>query len=182
MAILEGKKIALGVTGSIAAYKAAEIVSLLVKSGAQVQAMMTAEAREFITPLTLKTLSRRSVACGLWDGAASWMPEHIDIAAWADAYLVAPATAHIIACFAQGLAPELLSCVYLATRAPVVIAPAMNVAMLEHPATQTNLKILRERGNVVVEPDAGTLACGASGKGRLAAPERIVESLAAVLR
>lgn len=178
---LKGKKIALGVTGSIAAYKAAEIVSLLVKEGAEVQTLMTKEAQEFISPLTLKTLSRRSVACDLWDGAAAWKPEHIDIAAWADLYLVAPATAHIIACFAHGLAPEMLSCVYLATRAPVVVAPAMNVNMLEHPATQTNLKILRERGNFIIEPDDGMLACGYAGKGKLAAPARIVESLGEIL-
>lgn len=183
MPFLEGKKIALGVTGSIAAYKAAEITSLLVKEGAEVQVLMTEEAKEFITPLTLKTLSRRPVYCGLWnEDAASWKPGHIEIAGWADLFLVAPATAHIIACFAQGLAPEALSCVYLATRAPVVIAPAMNVNMLTHPATQTNLNILRERGNIIIEPDEGMLACGYSGKGKLAAPAKIVDRLVDILR
>lgn len=181
MPFLEGKKIALGVTGSIAAYKAAEIVSLLKKEGADVQVLMTREAEEFITPLTLKTLSRRSVARDLWADSASWKPEHIDIAEWADLLLVAPATAHVIACFAHGLAPDVLTCVYLATRAPVVIAPAMNVNMLSHPATQANLEILRERGNVVVEPDAGMLACGYEGKGKLAAPARIVERIVDIL-
>lgn len=182
MPFLEGKKIALGVTGSIAAYKAAEIVSLLVKEGAEVQVLVTGEAEKFITPLTLKTLSRRPVLCGLWnDDAASWKPGHIDVASWADAFLVAPATAHIIGCFAHGLAPEALSCVYLATRAPVVIAPAMNVNMLTHPATQANLAVLRERGNIIIEPDEGVLACGDSGKGKLAAPVKIVETLAQIL-
>ena len=181
MPFLEGKKIALGVTGSIAAYKAAEIVSLLKKEGADVQVLMTRESEEFITPLTLKTLSRRSVACDLWADSASWKPEHIDIAEWADLLLVAPATAHVIACFAHGLAPDVLTCVYLATRAPVVVAPAMNVNMLAHPATQANLEILRERGNVIVEPDAGMLACGYEGKGKLAAPARIVERIVDIL-
>ena len=177
MPFLEGKKIALGVTGSIAAYKAAEIVSLLVKEGAEVQVLMTEEAEKFITPLTLKTLSRRPVLRGLWDDAASWKPGHIDIASWADFYLIAPATAHIIGCFARGLAPEALSCVYLATRAPVIIAPAMNVNMLTHPATQENLEILRKRGHIIVEPEEGLLACGDSGKGKLAAPAKIVKQL-----
>lgn len=178
MSSLQGKKIALGVTGSIAAYKAAEIVSLLKKEGAEVQVLMTKEAEEFITPLTLKTLSQRPVACDLWDKNSSWVPEHIDIAGWADAYLVAPATAHIIACFAHGLAPEVLSCVYLATRAPVIIAPAMNVNMLNHPATQANLQILRERGHTIIEPADGMLACGYAGKGKLAPPAEIVARLA----
>lgn len=182
MPFLKEKKIALGVTGSIAAYKAAEIVSLLVKKGAEVQVLMTREAEEFITPLTLKTLSRRPVLRGLWDNSASWKPGHIDIADWADLFLVAPATAHIISCFAHGLAPETLSCVYLAARGPVVIAPAMNVRMLEHPATQANMNILRERGNIIVEPDEGLLACGDSGKGKLAAPTKIVEKLEGILK
>lgn len=181
MSTLNGKKIALGVTGSIAAYKAAEIVSLLVKAGAEVQVLMTKEAEEFITPLTLRTLSRRAVACDLWDKNANWTPEHIDIAGWADLYLVAPATAHIIACFAQGLAPEMLSCVYLATKAPVVIAPAMNVNMLEHPATQANLETLRSRGHTVIEPAEGMLACGYSGKGKLASPQEIVNRVTELL-
>lgn len=178
MSSLEGKKIALAVTGSIAAFKAAEIVSLLVKAHAEVRVLMTHEATEFITPLTLKTLSRNDVATDLWDKTAPWKPEHVALADWADALLVAPATAHIIACFAVGLAPEIVSCTYLATRAPVVIVPAMNVNMLNHAATRTNLALLRARGNVVLEPDEGTLACGIEGKGRLPAPEKIVERLA----
>lgn len=174
MSFLKGKKIALGITGSVAAFKSAEIVSLLVREGAEVRALMTREACEFITPLTLKTLSRNDVACGLWNENAPWKPEHIALADWADLYLVAPATAHMLACFAHGLAPELLSCVYLATRAPVVVAPAMNAKMLEHPATRENVRILRERGVVFVEPREGMLACGYSGKGKLADPAEIV--------
>ncbi len=181
MPVLEGKKIILGVTGSIAAFKAADLASLLVKKGAEVQVLMTREAQKFIAPLTLQTLSRRPVATSLWhELGADWKPEHISFAEWADALLVAPATAHALACFAHGLAPDLLSCVYLATRAPVVIAPAMNVNMLEHPATQANLAVLRERGAYFVDPEEGVLACGVSAKGKLAAPERIVARLAEI--
>ncbi len=179
---LENKKIALAVTGSIAAFKAAEIVSLMIKEGAQVQVLMTREATEFITPLTLRTLSRRPVVCDLWDKNSPWKPEHIDVAEWADLFLVAPATAHIIACFANGLAPEVVSCAYLATRAPVVVAPAMNEKMFEHPATRENIEKLRCRGNIIVEPASGMLACGVAGKGRLAEPAEIVERVADVLR
>ncbi len=143
---------------------------------------MTKEATEFITPLTLRTLSQRAVAVDLWDKNSPWKPEHIDVAEWADALLVAPATAHIIACFANGLAPEIVSTTYLATNSPVVIAPAMNEKMLAHPATQKNLEILRSRGNVIVEPKSGQLACGVFGKGKLAAPAKIVEKLAAALK
>lgn len=176
---LENKKIALAVTGSIAAFKAADIASLLVKEGAEVQVLMTREATEFITPLTLKTLSRRPVICDLWaNERGDWAPEHIAVADWADVLLVAPATAHIIACFAAGLAPDLVTCTYLATRAPVVIAPAMNGKMLEHPATRRNLDVLRSRGNLIVEPATGTLACGYEGKGKLASPPEIVEHVA----
>ena len=178
---LEGKKIALAVTGSIAAYKAAEICSLLIKEGASVRVLMTREAKEFITPLTLQTLSRNPVADDLWAAPKNWVPEHIDIATWADLFLVAPATAHIIACFAQGLAPEIVSTTYLATKAPVVIAPAMNSNMFEHPATQANLQILRSRGNVIVEPAEGRLACGVNGKGHLAPVVEIVEHISSIL-
>lgn len=174
---LENKKIALAVTGSIAAYKAADIVSLLVKEGAQVRVLMTREATEFITPLTLKTLSRNPVCNDLWaeKSGENQTPEHIALADWADVFLVAPATAHVIACFAAGLAPDVVSSTYLATRAPVVIAPAMNGKMFEHPATQNNLDILRSRGHLIVEPATGMLACGYAGKGKLAPPAEIIE-------
>lgn len=178
---LENKKIALAVTGSIAAYKAAELVSLMIKEGAQVRVLMTQEAKQFITPLTLKTLSRNEVVSDLWNEREGWIPGHIDIAGWADLFLVAPATAHMIACFANGLAPEVVSCTYLATRAPVVIAPAMNCNMLDHPATQENLAKLRSRGNVIVEPAAGMLACGYEGRGKLAAPSEILEHVVNII-
>lgn len=178
---LENKKIALAVTGSIAAYKAAEITSLLVKEGAEVRVLMTKEAERFIAPLTLKTLSRNPVVSDLWDEREGWIPEHIAVAGWADLFLVAPATAHIMACFANGLAPEVVSCTYLATRAPVIIAPAMNCNMLDHPATQENIMKLRSRGNIIVEPTAGMLACGYEGRGKLAAPSEILEHVVNVL-
>lgn len=174
---LENKKIALAVTGSIAAYKAAEITSLLVKEGAEVRVLMTKDAERFIAPLTLKTLSRNAVISDLWDEREDWVPEHIAVAAWADLFLVAPATAHMIACFANGLAPEVISCTYLATRAPVLVAPAMNCNMLDHPATQDNIAKLRARGHIIVEPAAGMLACGYEGRGKLAAPAEIVENV-----
>ncbi|MCR5183758.1 MAG: phosphopantothenoylcysteine decarboxylase [Opitutales bacterium] len=178
---LEGKKIALAVTGSIAAYKAADICSALTKSGAEVRVLMTPEAKAFIAPLTLQTLSRNPVAQDMWALPEKWQPEHIEIATWADLFLVAPATANIIACFAVGLAPDIVSATYLATRAPALIAPAMNCNMLEHPATQANLEILRSRGNKIVEPANGRLACGTEGKGCLASVETIVETVKNIL-
>ena len=172
---LEGKLIVLGVTGSIAAYKAADITSQLVKLGADAHVVMTREAAQFITPLTLQTLSRNPVGVDLWEeGQGGWQPGHIELADRADLLLVAPATANMIACFAMGLAPELLSSIYLATLAPVMIAPAMNGKMLDHPATRKNLDILRERGHHIIEPDQGLLACGYEGKGKLSSVEKII--------
>lgn len=172
---MNGKTIILGVTGSIAAYKAADITSQLVKLGANVFPVMTKEAAEFLGPLTLTTLSRNPCAVNLWDEGKGWQPGHIEIADKADLMLVAPATAHTIGCFAHGLAPDLLTSVYLATPAPVMIAPAMNGKMLAHPATQANLKTLEERGNIIIEPDEGMLACGYEGKGKLSSVDVIIE-------
>src|SRR5271165_5693303 len=172
-------KIALGVTGGIAAYKAAEIVRLLQDRGVRVQVVMTEAAQEFVRPLTFAALSGEKVIAGMFsegdeqpnlDSAV----EHIAVAQSIDALLVAPATADTIAKFAQGIANDFLSTLYLATKAPVIIAPAMNVNMWEHPATRANLEILRQRGVHVVEPDTGYLACGMIGAGRLADPEQIV--------
>ncbi len=174
---LDGKTILLGVTGSIAAYKAADITSQLVKLGASVHVVMTREATEFITPLTLQVLSRNPVGHDLWKEGEGWQPGHIELADRADLLLVAPATAHILACFAQGLAPDLLTSIHLATPAPVMVAPAMNGKMLKHPATQENLGILRKRGVRVVEPVEGLLACGYEGAGKLAPVETIVEAV-----
>ncbi len=172
-------KIALGVSGGIAAYKAAEVVRQLQDRGMQVQVIMTAAAQEFVRPLTFAALSGEKVITSMF-GAAEEQPnldsaiEHISVAESIDCLLVAPATADVIAKFAHGIANDFLSTLYLATTVPVVIAPAMNVNMWEHPATQANLKVLRDRGLRIVEPGSGYLACGMVGAGRLAEPEEIV--------
>jgi phosphopantothenoylcysteine decarboxylase/phosphopantothenate--cysteine ligase len=172
-------KIALGVTGGIAAYKAAEVLRLLQDRGVRVQVVMTASAQEFVRPLTLAALSGEKVITGMFEGGGEEPNldsaiEHIAVAQSIDALLVVPATADTIAKFAQGIANDFLSTLYLATKAPVIVAPAMNVNMWEHPATQANLEILRQRGVHIVEPGSGYLACGMVGAGRLADPEQIV--------
>jgi phosphopantothenoylcysteine decarboxylase/phosphopantothenate--cysteine ligase len=172
-------RIALGVSGGIAAYKAAEIVRHLQERDIRVQVVMTDAAQEFIRPLTFAALSGEKVITGMF-GSHSEQPnldsaiEHISVAQSIDGLLVAPATADVIAKFAQGIANDFLSTLYLATKAPVIIAPAMNVNMWEHPATQANLQVLRERGVRIVEPGSGYLACGMVGAGRLADPDEIV--------
>jgi phosphopantothenoylcysteine decarboxylase/phosphopantothenate--cysteine ligase len=177
-------KVALGVSGGIAAYKAAEIVRLLQEHEIRVQVVMTQAAQEFVRPLTFAALSGEKVITGMFE-AGNGEPnidsaiEHIAVAQSIDALVVAPATSDVLARFAQGIANDFLSTLYLATTAPVVVAPAMNVNMWNHPATQANLEILRKRGVTVVEPDSGYLACGMMGPGRLAANDAIV---AAVLR
>lgn len=177
--VLKNRTIVLGVTGSIAAYKAADITSRLIEAGAEVYPVMTQEACRFIQPLTLQVLSRKPVASDLWEECKGWQPGHIELADQADLLLVAPATAHCIALFAQGLAPDLLSSIHLATAAPVMLAPAMNGKMLEHAATQTNMKLLRERGYHFIEPKNGMLACGYEGNGKLADVDFIVKSVEA---
>jgi len=172
-------KIALGVSGGIAAYKAAEVVRLLQERGIRVQVIMTAAAQEFIRPLTFATLSGEKVITDLFSAGAEppnidSAVEHIAVAQAIDALLVAPATADVLAKFAQGIANDFLSTLYLATTAPVVVAPAMNVNMWEHAATQTNVEILRKRGVRIVDPGEGYLACGMVGAGRLASNEAIV--------
>ena len=174
---VQGKNVLLGVTGSIAAYKAADIASALVKLGVSIDVVMTRAATEFVTPLTLQTLSRNPVGVDLWEEGRGWQPGHIDRADRADVLLVAPATANAIAQFAHGHASDLLTSIYLATPAQVVIAPAMNSKMLEHPATQRNLEQLRSDGVVVIETDEGMLACGYEGKGKLSAVEVIVAAV-----
>jgi len=177
-------KIALGVSGGIAAYKAAEIVRLLQDRGIRVQVVMTAAAQEFVRPLTFAALSGEKVitdmfGSGSGDGQANVESaiEHIAIAQAIDALLVAPATADVLARFAQGIANDFLSTLYLATTAPVIVAPAMNVNMWNHVATQANLEILRQRGVRIVEPGKGYLACGMTGAGRLAENETIVAAV-----
>jgi phosphopantothenoylcysteine decarboxylase / phosphopantothenate---cysteine ligase len=180
-------KIALGVTGGVAAYKAAELVRRLQQEKLDVQVIMTRAAQEFITPLTFAALTGKKVITEMF-GAKGAEPanvesaiEHIAVAQRIDLLLVAPATADILGHFAHGIAGDFLSTLYLATKAPVVVAPAMNVNMWEHPATQENLATLRARGVHVVDPDEGYLACGMTGAGRLAATEAIVRKVCAVL-
>ena len=173
--ILQNKNILLGVSGGIAAYKAAELVRLLVKAGATVRVVMTKNAQEFITPLTLQSLSGNPVSTDTFDLTQESEIGHIRLADTADLVLIAPATANILAKLAHGIADDLLSTLLLVTRAPVVLAPAMNVHMHAHPATQENLKTLQRFGHHIIEPAEGELACGYEGKGRLAEPEQIVE-------
>ena len=175
-------KVALGVSGGIAAYKAAEIVRLLQDREIRVQVIMTQAAQEFVRPLTFAALSGEKVITGMFDTGNAEpnidsAVEHIAVAQSIDALLVAPATSDIVAKFAQGIANDFLTTLYLATTAPVVVAPAMNVNMWNHPATQANLELLRKRGVKVVEPDSGYLACGMIGPGRLAANESIVAAV-----
>jgi phosphopantothenoylcysteine decarboxylase/phosphopantothenate--cysteine ligase len=180
-------KVALGVCGGIAAYKAAEICRLLQDRGASVQVIMTEAAQEFVRPLTFAALSGNKVITGLW-GDESSDPnldsaiEHIAVAQDIDVLLVAPATADTLAKFAHGMASDFLTTLYLATKARVVVAPAMNVNMWEHPATRANIDTLRARGDQIVEPGAGYLACGMVGAGRLAENERIVDAVFAAVR
>jgi phosphopantothenoylcysteine synthetase/decarboxylase len=165
--------IILGVTGSIAAYKAADLTSRLVKGGAEVHVVMTQRATDFITPLTLQTLSRNPVVTGAEDAQSGWKPGHIDLADRANLLLIAPATANVIAELAHGLAGHPLTEIALATVAPVLIAPAMNGKMWQHAATQTNVATLKTRGVEFIGPDPGLLACGYEGLGRLTDVEAI---------
>ncbi len=174
---LQGKKIVLGVTGSIAAYKAAMLVRLLVKEGAEVQVVMTGSAREFITPLTLSTLSGRPVLSEFFSSASGEWNSHVELGLWADAMIVAPATASTIGKMASGIADNLLVTTYLSMKAPVFVAPAMDLDMFAHPSTQRNLDILRSYGNTIIEPASGELASHLSGKGRMEEPCNIVSLL-----
>lgn len=181
-------KIALGVSGGIAAYKSAEIVRLLQDLGVSVRVVMTRSAQEFVRPLTFAALTGQKVITGMFgpEGAESAPNvdaaiEHIAVAQEIDALLIAPATADILAKFANGIADDFLTTLFLATKAPVIVAPAMNVNMWEHPATQQNVTFLRQRGVRIVDPDSGYLACGMVGAGRLAANESIVSAVMDVL-
>lgn len=173
--MLNGKKIVLGVTGGIAAYKAATLCSRLVQKGADVHVIMTNSAKQFITELTLQTLTRNVVYSDTFDEREPSVVSHIHLADMADLVLVAPATANVIAKMAHGMADDMLSTTLLATTAPVMIAPAMNVHMYDHPAVQHNMCLLTERGTMMIEPGEGQLACGYVGKGRLEEPETIVD-------
>ena len=175
--MLKGKKIILGITGSIAAYKAAFLVRLLVKEGAEVRVIMTPYAKEFITPLTLSTLSGYPVLSDMFDRESGEWTSHVDLGLWADLFLIAPATANTIAKLAQGQADNLLCTVYLSARCPVMIAPAMDLDMFNHAATQKNLKTLEDPGAHILESGTGELASGLKGKGRLEEPESIIKEL-----
>jgi phosphopantothenoylcysteine decarboxylase len=166
--------IILGVTASIAAYKAADIASKLTKQDRSVHVVMTAGATQFITPLTLQTLSRHPVTTNIFDEKLSWHPGHIELADNADLVLIAPATADIIAKLAHGFADDALTSIVLATEAPLLLAPAMNGKMWLHPATVANVEILRQRGVSFIGPEAGMLACGYEGIGRLWPVDEIV--------
>ncbi len=178
---MEGKRILLGVSGGIAAYKSAELVRRLVEGGAVVQVVMTAGARQFITPITLQALSGRAVRTDLWDPAAEAAMGHIELARWAELVLVAPATADFLARLAHGLADDLLSTLCLASAAPLVVAPAMNQQMWQHPATQTNVELLAQRGVRILGPGVGSQACGEIGPGRMLEPGEIAELVAPLL-
>ncbi|MFD0713662.1 bifunctional phosphopantothenoylcysteine decarboxylase/phosphopantothenate--cysteine ligase CoaBC [Paenibacillus sp. GCM10027626] len=175
--MLEGKRIVLGISGGIAAYKAASICSKLVQAGASVKVVMTESATRFITPLTLQTLSRNPVYLDTFDEFDPAVVAHIDLADHADLVLLAPATANILSKMATGLADDMLSTTLLATTAPIMVAPAMNVHMYAHPAVEHNMELLKRRGVRFIEPGTGLLACGYVGKGRLAEPEDIVAAV-----
>lgn len=175
------KHVVLGVTGSIAAYKSAELVRMIRACGSDVTVVMTQAATRFIGALTLQTLSRNPVLIDMFELTDEWRPEHVALADGADAVLIAPCTAAAIARMAQGLADDLLTCTVLATRAQVIIAPAMNDNMLAHPAVRTNIEALKARGVLVVDAVAGELVCGREGKGRMAPLESIMEALKKVL-
>ena len=171
----KGKNIVLGVTGSIAAYKAADLTSLLTKQGHRVHVVMTVDAQRFITPLPFKTLSRQPVVTDLYDEEEGWQPLHIRLADEADLLLIAPATANVLAKLAHGLADDSLSCIALALnpKAKILVAPAMNGKMWLHPATQQNMTTLKSRGVEFIGPEAGMLSCGYEGLGRLWSVEDI---------
>lgn len=176
---LEGKHIVLGITGSIAAYKAAYLLRLLVKKGAEVQVVMTPAGKEFITPVTLSSLSGKPVVSEFFTANDGTWHSHVDLGLWADAMLIAPATASTIGKMAHGIADNMLVTTYLSSKAPVFIAPAMDLDMFAHPSTQHNLELLRSYGNHIIEPASGELASHLVGKGRMEEPENIVAALEA---
>lgn len=175
--MLENKKIVLGITGGIAAYKACNLARLLIKKGAEVQVVMTPSAKEFITPLTLSTLTHKPVVSEFFDRRDGSWHSHVDIGLWADAMIIAPATASSIGKMANGIADNMLITTYLSMKAPVFVAPAMDLDMYAHPSTQQNIKQLVSYGNHIIEPGTGFLASKLEGKGRMEEPEKIVEVL-----
>ena len=175
--MLRNKHIVLGITGSIAAYKACLIIRGLIKQGAEVQVVITPAGREFITPITLSTLTQKPVICDFFNHQDGTWNSHVDLGLWADAMLIAPATASTIGKMAHGVADNMLITTYLSMKAPVFIAPAMDLDMYAHPSTQENLQLLSKRGNHIIEPGTGFLAIKLEGKGRMQEPEEIVRTL-----
>ena len=175
--MLKGKKIVLGITGSIAAYKACQIIRLLVKAGAEVQVVITPAGKEFITPITLSALTQKPVISEFFAQRDGTWHSHVAVGLWADAMLIAPCTASTLGKMAHGVADNMLITTYLSMKAPVFIAPAMDLDMYAHPTTQQNLDTLRSFGNHIIEPQSGFLASGLEGKGRMEEPEKIVEVL-----
>ena len=175
--MIAGKRIILGITGGIAAYKAASLVRLLVKGGAEVQVIMTPNAKEFIAPLTLSTLSGKPVISEFFTANTGQWNSHVDLGLWADAMVIAPATASTIGKMANGVADNMLVTTYLSAKAPVFVAPAMDLDMFKHPTTKRNLDLLRSYGNHIIEPAAGELASHLIGKGRMEEPENIYKVL-----
>ncbi len=175
--MLKGKKIVLGITGSIAAYKACYIIRGLIKAGAEVQVVITPAGKEFITPITLSALTHKPVVSEFFSQRDGTWNSHVDLGLWADAMLIAPCTASTIGKMAHGIADNMLITTYLSMKAPVFVAPAMDLDMYAHPSTQNNLDTLRSYGNIIIEPQSGFLASGLEGKGRMEEPERIVEFL-----
>ena len=175
--MLKGKKIVLGITGSIAAYKACQIIRLLVKAGAEVQVVITPAGKEFITPITLSALTQKPVISEFFAQRDGTWHSHVALGLWADAMLIAPCTASTLGKMAHGVADNMLITTYLSMKAPVFVAPAMDLDMYAHPTTQQNLDTLRSFGNHIIEPQSGFLASGLEGKGRMEEPEKIVEVL-----
>ncbi len=175
--MLKDKKIILGVTGSIAAYKSAQLIRLLIKARAEVKVIMTPLAKEFITPLTLATLSRNPILVDFFNPENGDWNSHIDLGTWADAFIIAPATANTLAKMATGVADNLLLTTFLSARCPVFAAPAMDLDMFQHPTTKRNIELLRAMGVIIIEPAAGELASGLEGKGRMEEPENILNEL-----
>lgn len=170
---LKGKKILLGITGSIAAFKSVNLLRLLVKEGAEVRVILTPYAEKFVTSGTLSTLSNYPVYSDFFRDHGTWN-SHVDYGLWADLFLIAPVTANTMAKMATGMADNLLVATYLSAKCPVMFVPAMDLDMYKHPATQKNIRILREFGNILIEPDTGELASGLSGKGRMKEPEDVL--------
>lgn len=180
--MLKGKKVVLGITGSIAAYKSCLIIRALVKQGAEVQVVITPAGKEFITPITLSALTHKPVVSEFFSQRDGTWNSHVDLGLWADAMLIAPATASTIGKMANGIADNMLITTYLSMKAPVFVAPAMDLDMYAHPSTQKNLETLKQYGNHIIEPQSGFLASGLEGKGRMEEPENIVKRTRQFLR